>query len=422
VFRNLEPPLAIVLGAGWSAALGLPLAAQLFDPPVLVASKESEQRMRETIAAYRGWLAANPDGHPEQFLDDVKASKVNRLPRETDQLGLFPPPPEELPWDWAVELVGLRLATALLQGRVRCDDEVAMASGSDQILLRYSHGFRPIGENDIHRRFWASLFRVASITGVITTNYDLTIEQSLGRWPRRQVPGFHYGGFGKPQLAIGGDIDWGSRLRGTGPRATGEDLRRIAIKGQVPLFKLHGSLNWALSEHGLRFYEDARPVFKEGGIAAIVPPLPEKEPPPWLKAVWHGAGHALAAAQTWLIVGYSLPPYDHALQELLQRAAAEGPHPDIRLIDPRARDLIDRWQNISPGSAISTHPGLGVETARERIEAAYRHVAALPSDGRRAARRAWRRRFWWVSARGRDRHRAHKELRRDLGLPDNRNK
>ena len=79
------------------------------------------------------------------------------------------------------------------------------------------------------------------------------------------------------------------------------------MTGSVPVYKLHGSLNWALSGETIIAYQDMRAVYRNGGDVAIVPPVPEKSVPVWLKTVWHQAEQALLKSDVWVVCGYSAP-------------------------------------------------------------------------------------------------------------------
>jgi hypothetical protein len=114
--------------------------------------------------------------------------------------------------------------------------------------------------------------------------------------------------------------------------------RQIELEGGIPLFKLHSSLNWALETGVLSLYQDNRPAFRHGSDAQIVPPILEKEVPPWLAGVWNGARQALALCPTWIVCGYSLPLYDHAITQLFSDAAAVGTVARITLLDSERRD------------------------------------------------------------------------------------
>jgi hypothetical protein len=134
--------------------------------------------------------------------------------------------------------------------------------------------------------------------------------------------------------------------------------RFIELVGNIPLYKLHGSLNWGLEAGTLTLYQDLRPAFRRGGEAQIVPPVMEKEAPSWLLAIWDGARQALASCATWLVCGYSLPPYDRAITQLIADAGTSGAVTRIILMDPYATDLASRWQAMAPNAELHLLPGL----------------------------------------------------------------
>jgi hypothetical protein len=147
-------------------------------------------------------------------------------------------------------------------------------------------------------------------------------------------PGFYYGGIPKPQLLRGTFEPWadyGSHLE---------------LEGAIPLYKLHGSLNWSRATEGLELFQDLRPAFRGGGDAAIIPPVPEKEIPAWLQPVWGCAEEELGRASVWIICGYSLPAYDTAIVDLLRRAATAGNLRRILVLDPYAPDICCRYSAI----------------------------------------------------------------------------
>ena len=92
--------------------------------------------------------------------------------------------------------------------------------------------------------------------------------------------------------------------------------------------------------------------------AAIVPPLSEKEAPRWAQNVWEAAGHRLAEASLWIVVGYSLPAYDIAVRQLFSLAAATGCLREIRLHDPYSAAISSEWANVTKVDSIVELPGL----------------------------------------------------------------
>ena len=146
---------------------------------------------------------------------------------------------------------------------------------------------------DSHLAFWREVLGKAVHVAAITTNYDILIERGLRhrRMTRVFGPGCYYGGIPKPQLLRGTQLPWAYQGN------------YIELEGAVPVYKLHGSLNWSRVGDGLELFQDLRPAFRSGGDAAIIPPVPEKEIPAWLQPVWSSAEEELARARFGLFVG-----------------------------------------------------------------------------------------------------------------------
>jgi hypothetical protein len=242
-----------------------------------------------------------------------------------------------VPWSWATEMVAAILATPLPHDR-----------GAHQ--TRYAGRVtRPVNVPE-HNTIWDLVISRFGLSAVLTTNYDLLVERGLRHRPmqRPRRPGFYYGGLSRPQI-----------LKGTAlPFSVAKAERQIELVGTIPLYKLHGSLNWGLRSGVLSLYQDSRPAFRHGGDAQIVPPIFEKEAPSWLADVWTEAGQALASCSTWLVCGYSLPIYDHSITQLLTNAAEMGTPHEIILLDPNSELLLERWRIIAPGAKLHAMPGL----------------------------------------------------------------
>ena len=181
------------------------------------------------------------------------------------------------------------------------------------------------------------------LAGVITTNYDVTAEQVLGVEAKSGRPGFNYG-----------------KLNGiyhppNSPfRRERERYRQPC--GLVRMSKLHGSLNWGLrgNEH-LDIYCDLRAAFRQGGTAAIVPPLPEKRVPPWLTATWQEAFETLSQAEVWVVIGYSLPKYDFEVRGLVEAASRNQ---RIEIADPDAQTVASSFAEVASGASFVLREGL----------------------------------------------------------------
>jgi hypothetical protein len=143
----------------------------------------------------------------------------------------------------------------------------------------------------------------------------------------------------------------------------------LELEGAIPIYKLHGSLNWSRTGEVLELFQDLRPAFRSGGEAAIIPPVPEKEIPAWLRPVWDCAEEELGRAAVWIICGYSLPTYDTAIVELLRRAATAGNLRRILVLDPYAPDVCCRYSAIVQNVQVVPLDGLpeGVQELRQLL-------------------------------------------------------
>jgi hypothetical protein len=208
---------------------------------------------------------------------------------------------------------------------------------------------------------------VTACVSIVTTNYDILVEQGLRHRPMRRPfsPGCFYGGLPQPQI-----------LKGTAqPFSRWAPERFIEMTGAVPVFKLHGSLNWTLDDKSIVYYQDMRPVFRHGGAAAIVPPVPEKLVPAWLEEIWREAKSSLSHADIWVVCGYSMPAYDYQVIELLRASGFARPL-TVFLLSPEADALQRRWIELLPEARIACLPGLP-----QGIEPLARGLAALSGQG-----------------------------------------
>jgi len=323
-----------IIGAGYSYVAGLPLTRDLFSTDVDVVSDAAGYRFRAVWEDYRRWQDENPPQNPEEYLADLYGNILRRLaPRFT----------------WAVELIAAVLATP---------------RGPDLRPISPRYGVRVINPSHCaaHANFWRVVMSPFDEVGVVTTNYDLFVERSLRHRPMRRGfgPGCYYGGLPRPQLLIGTTL----------PFSVLKPERWVELTGAVPIYKLHGSLNWSKAKDGLETYQDLRPAFRHGGDAAIVPPVLEKDVPPWLRPIWSGAEKTLSEAECWIVCGYSLPTYDVAVNQLLRRAA-EGRVKHIFVLDPNGSDLHHRYLSIAPRSEVHCLRGLprGTSELQDTLEA-----------------------------------------------------
>jgi hypothetical protein len=137
---------------------------------------------------------------------------------------------------------------------------------------------------------------------VISFNYDTVLEEAI--W------------------ALGGDVDYGvSRVHFGGQRTRGNPLFT------TPLYKLHGSSNWATTgTRGVRAkIYDSYPEFGETVTPLVVPPTWKKgDLAPLFAEIWKGAREALARATRICIIGYSMPVTDPFFHHLMGAALGEN--------------------------------------------------------------------------------------------------
>lgn len=350
--------ICCALGAGFSHAAGVPLTRDLFKiHDVAISSDGAARRFGAVWRDYDAWLSGQPGRNAEEYLAALKNREcilrtgheryvlshfaLQTAPAAERAQGSFPfelPPlyrRSAPPFQWAVELLGAVLATPVPSERATGD-------------VRYGASITFPLHCDAHSSFWRATANNVSRLAVITTNYDILIERGLRHRPmiRDFGPGFHYGGVSRPQ-----------RLQGALPIGTYRDFD-CELDGCVPVYKLHGSLNWSTRSAELQLFPDLRPAFRRGGDAAIIPPVPEKDIPSWLLPVWQGAEEELSRAQTWVVCGYSLPFYDQAVTQMLGRASKAGPLERIIILDPLATDLYARYSEIAPAAELKSLPGL----------------------------------------------------------------
>ena len=303
----------MILGAGFSAAAGVPLAGELFDQEPEVDRLVRERLVKRVTHDWDIWHKRT-GGSPEEYLAQL-ASKNSPM------------------WQEAVWFVSLVIASRM--GELR--------SISGRVRLMGHH----IEKRSVTalEQFWTTLFRIRTDVAVITTNYDILAERGLRSAPRPRIPrpGFNYGcGF---EALAGRALDAG----------------RSYAAGQVPLLKLHGSVSWSIERGELVKYHDCRPAVR--GNAAIVAPIIGKTVPDYLQETWRVAGNCLASANTWVVVGYSLPIYDELVRELLRAAATRAT--TVHVLDPDWC-AAQRFQALLPEATVQRHPGLpdGTEAIR----------------------------------------------------------
>ena len=189
---------------------------------------------------------------------------------------------------------------------------------------------------------------------IITTNYDLNIECALYKSAKVKLP-------------------FEARHHNDNINL----VDRLYSEQGVPLYKLHGSVNWFDFE---QIEEDAsKPIKKIDVVDGVIEigasrtrmpyvltgeflphtrKLPIIVPPSFLKPQieddmlknWAGAAESLNKAELVVFVGYSFPPTDVEMKYFLARSIADNPIlKQVLVIDTYAEDIVERLKGDNSG-------------------------------------------------------------------------
>lgn len=170
----------------------------------------------------------------------------------------------------------------------------------------------------------------------ISLNYDLLLDRVL------LAHGF------EPDYRVDAFADDGERNRDGRP---------------IPTIKLHGSLNWRICDscHYLRNLRTAsiwpgsrcKDCDSDEARPMLIRPtfLKEFRHRVW-QGLWRDAGHLLADADHWIVIGYSLPLADVWVLRVLAQSARSNRHgrpPRITVVNPD-HSAIGRFRLMFPGA------------------------------------------------------------------------
>lgn len=177
---------------------------------------------------------------------------------------------------------------------------------------------------------------------IITTNYDVNIECSLLATGKTTQLNFDYAQIKEPNY---------------------EEKISMYSKQGVPVYKLHGSVNWFQNNNidGLlevegkvidswinRTNPDSRhdmpaickPYFRDRSPMIVPPSFLKPSFFPNINKGWSGAAKALKAAHRVLFVGYSFPDTDTYMRYFLAKSMLDNPRlNEIHIIDPNAEAI-----------------------------------------------------------------------------------
>ncbi len=197
-------------------------------------------------------------------------------------------------------------------------------------------------EKGIHRRFVSKVIENDGGTSVfISTNYDVFLDRAIGEAGYRVEYGF-YGHHGV----------------------------HVGAEGSVPLYKLHGSLNWSFCPlcGEISAHEDkvANLLFDSGSILhclncgsdgsqvmIVAPTLYKSYRISRLHNIWDCAAQAISSAGRLVFIGYSLSPAETSVIATIKRAMnCQEIAREIIVVNP-CRKACERYRRIfGPGIKI----------------------------------------------------------------------
>lgn len=349
--RRKHKQTVLFLGAGASAAFGLPVTSAIFPhiregllSNTLFPLESNPKRERAKMNRLRDYLSKLM---PAVFEDDVE------VPLITDVLSL----------------IDLLLTTGEIG--------IPMVSTNDMedfrtlllqaIVETIEKGWSSLRSNPHMDRLtdWILNQPDESPLTIVSTNYDTLIESLLFEKIEMSLP--------DDEARLSANVDMGFSWR---EHATGRFLETVNHPPKQPrfrLFKLHGSLSWLkcplcgfiyVNTTGSIFQQAFREgkidynntcVCGHGPVRAVIvaPSMVRLIQDADLLTIWRSALEALRTADEWVIAGYSLPPEDIAIRSILLRAylGRKGKPPKIRVVQKdRDTRLEGRYRLLFPNS------------------------------------------------------------------------
>jgi len=305
-----EDSYCLFIGAGFSKwAINLPLATELFDYNIQIWGTREAKKIEDLKRTKNKWDEENPSGNPEEFIRLMIESSEKNKKLVTWYIG------RRLAEPFIVESSDLNYF-----GRAYRQRRVMMIDDPRRLKI----------EGILKAKNFIDSLLSPSLEGIITTNYDLLIEYTLG------TKRFNYGQ--KMQELHG---QWAVQIRRwrDGP---------VILKGDLSLIKLHGSLS--LTEKG--YCTDGR-----GGITGrsiIVPPTQNKKIMDFVSLEWKNARKILKRSSTIIFFGFAFNQYDLEILKLLKKT-----NPWIKkiILITRNPQTIQRAKQIWPSAEIvPIHP------------------------------------------------------------------
>lgn len=332
---------AVVIGAGASKGALLPSGSGTppLDAEFLTVARQLRPFKRRPGSRvlrthYSVWASFN------EFLDRAGLAYDEVDGWRLEQLSTF--------LEARATLTGLQLA----QGRpVQFRHALEKLKGVVSSVLAQRGG---LNSCEMHRR----LFSGEDVSAVLSFNYDLIADKTLFGlgWLKWDAKTYR----GASQMRS---------LTKTGKSTRLVDVPRFRNGKYIPLFKLHGSMNWERdsdNEHGHRLAgivpsDDGEkfPSLFQPKVPLIIPPIAAKvEVPSELSSVWKAGLNSLYDASRWLFWGYSFPPTDTIAQVLFRTALERNrSHKPVVVVNPDY-SVAKRVKDICRKVKVSYYPSI----------------------------------------------------------------
>ena len=258
----------LLLGAGFSKwAINLPVASQLFDFNIKMFGPRENKKLLNLKKLKLEWDQSNPGKFAEEFIADALTYQ-----NEDKELVL---------WYIVRRLSEPFIWTEFHSQRFR----------RHTLMINENRKLKIPGI--IKTQDFLKIFYNKSLSGILTTNYDLLVEYALG------TNRFNYGIIN--QELVG---------RGAYPLANWN--KPVLLSGTVPFAKIHGSVSWDKE----KYYTDGR-----GGItgkALIVAPSPNKQLAKSLPNPYELSKKILMNSTQIVVFGFAFNQYDKEILDLLR--------------------------------------------------------------------------------------------------------
>lgn len=256
--------IVLFVGAGYSKwACGLPLVSELFDFDIYVRNTKEEKRLARIKKLKDSWDERNFQVNPEVFIESLRGKPAYKI----------------LVWYISRRLSDAFLARSLNGVQTLQIDQ--KAKWENKGILR-------------SKEFLDGLL-IKGLETVLTTNYDLLIEYSLG------TNGFYYD---QNIRALHG--------RGKNPSFPWHNPNP-ELTGPIKILKLHGSLSW--TAEGTRFTDSRCGLTGKGMIVA---PIRNKQGVGFLQNIWDESKTELREADKIIFFGFAFNPIDENILSILR--------------------------------------------------------------------------------------------------------